>query len=499
MSQKKKEFGDFQTPLHLGREIIHLLAKFIPCPDIVVEPTSGTGNFLECAFQQWGNSSQYFGFDLNEDYIQSSSQRFADTGCVHINKQDFFSYDWKLFFAENINKQILILGNPPWVTNSALGLMGSRNLPQKSNFQRFKGFDAKTGKANFDIAEWIIIKLVETVLGKDATLAMLCKTATARKVLTYFWKNKISIGPCRVYLIDSKKDFDVAVDACLLVMDLNSSIEDKTAQVYESLSHEKPCHRFGIHNGELIANLDGYLEYKDIDGFSNYIWRSGLKHDAAKVMELKLCHGQLINGFDEVVEIEKKHVYPLLKSSDLGNGCLIPRKYVIVTQTSVGESTDIIAQKMPKTWRYLCKYAKILDNRKSSIYNERPRFSIFGIGPYSFSKWKVAISGLYKNLLFSAVPSINGKPIMFDDTCYFIPCNSREEAEFWSDTLNSEQCQRFLHSLVFFDAKRPVNIDILRRINFAKLAIRRNKIEKARNYLQFAGFHGGQQSLLVFE
>ena len=35
---------------------------------------------------------------------------------------------------------------------------------------------------------------------------------------------------------------------------------------------------------------------------------------------------------------------------------------------------------------------KILDNRKSSIYNKRPRFSIFGIGDYSFSKWKVAIS-----------------------------------------------------------------------------------------------------------
>ena len=58
---------------------------------------------------------------------------------------------------------------------------------------------------------------------------------------------------------------------------------------------------------------------------------------------------------------------------------------------------------------------------------------------------------------------------MVDDTCYFIPFDSRVQAEYWVNCLNSEECQEFLKSLIFFDAKRVVNIDILMRINLAKL------------------------------
>jgi len=85
------------------------------------------------------------------------------------------------------------------------------------------------------------------------------------------------------------------------------------------------------------------------------------------------------------------------------------------------------------------RHSKQLDNRGSSIYTKRARYSIFGVGNYSFSPAKVAISGLYKNLQFQAVGSTGGKPIMVDDTCYFIPCDSKSEAEFFTTLLNSER------------------------------------------------------------
>ena len=116
----------------------------------------------------------------------------------------------------------------------------------------------------------------------------------------------------------------------------------------------------------------------------------------------------------------------------------------------------------PKTWDYLEKHQDILAGRKSSIYKNKPRYSIFGIGEYSFSEWKVAISGLYKNLKFTAIPPVNGKPQMLDDTCYLLPCKSKTEAVFWEKLLNSKICMDFLSSLIFFDAKRPVTVDILK-------------------------------------
>ncbi len=253
-------------------------------------------------------------------------------------------------------------------------------------------------------------------------------------------------------------------------------------------------------HGELIANLEDYQLNKHLDGSCNYKWRSGIKHDAADVMEIIPVQGGYTNGLGENINIEDDFVYPLLKSSDLGNGRLIPRRYVIVTQTTVGEDTSRIRTVTPQTWAYLQAHSGYLDFRKSSIYRKRPRFSIFGIGEYSFAPWKVAISGLYKGLRFEVVAPINGKPTMVDDTCYFFPCATEDEARFWAELLNKKDCIRFLHSLVFFDAKRPVNIDVLRRVDFAELSRRHGVFDQALSYLQVAGtLEGKKQQMLVFE
>jgi hypothetical protein len=88
---------------------------------------------------------------------------------------------------------------------------------------------------------------------------------------------------------------------------------------------------------------------------------------------------------------------------------------------------------------------------------------------------------------------------MVDDTCYFIPCNSREEASFLSHQLNSEACLKFLHSLIFFDAKRPVNIDILKRIDLKKLSEINGSLNEALKYLGYAEVAHTKQLSMVFE
>ena len=67
---------------------------------------------------------------------------------------------------------------------------------------------------------------------------------------------------------------------------------------------------------------------------------------------------------------EGEYLFPLLKSSDIGNGRTIPRKSVILTQTNVKSETDNIEKNAPKLWKYLNRHSNILDNRKSSIYKK---------------------------------------------------------------------------------------------------------------------------------
>jgi hypothetical protein len=114
-------------------------------------------------------------------------------------------------------------------------------------------------------------------------------------------------------------------------------------------------------------------------------------------------------------------------------------------------------------------HAKYLGDRKSRIYRDNPRFSIFGVGPYTFAPWKVAICGLYKTLSFRLIGEIKGKPVVFDDTVYFLSFNTRQEAQTILDLLNSSVAANFLSALIFWDEKRPIKTSVLNSLDLQQL------------------------------
>lgn len=500
IKKTKIEFGDFQTPRDLAVAVTTFLLYAGISPSVIVEPTCGHGSFVLAAHNVFSKVRQIFAFDINDAYILGLRNKVHDASGVHwhVARQDFFTYNWKEFFAM-FRGEILVLGNPPWVTNAALGVLRSDNLPEKTNFQNHVGFAAKTGKANFDISEWMLIKLLESLNGRHGSLAMLCKTSTARKVLRHGWLHHFNIGRASLHLIDAALHFGVSVDACLLVVHMGESDLLSTAGIYADLSFDNKLTTFGLVGKDLVADVDEYQRLCDLDGIAYYKWRSGVKHDAASVMEFNKSGDTLVNGSGEQVRIEPTYLYPLLKSSDLANDRLIPKRSVLVTQRKPGDDTASIARIAPKTWAYLLHHAEVLDRRQSIIYQKRPQFSVFGVGDYTFSPWKVAISGLYKNCRFVVVGKHKNKPVVLDDTCYSIPCSSEEEATLMCLLLNSDITKRFLHSLVFFDAKRPVTIDVLSRIDLKRVAERLGLEREARTYFRDAAMFESQQGLLVFE
>jgi len=498
--KSKIEYGDFQTPRELAVSIISFLRNDGISPSVIVEPTCGIGNFILATIEGFPTVHQFFAFDINPDYVSVLRMRLGEAKrvCCEVKQQDFFDFDWKEFFS-SLQGEILVIGNPPWVTSAALGAIGSDNIPMKTNIQNLPGFAAKTGKANFDISEWMLIKLLESLETRRGCIAMLCKTAIARKVLRYGWTNHFKIARATIHMIDANLYFGVSVSACILIIHTGFFSQSHRAAVFSDLTFNHKITTFGLIGRELVANVEEYNNLKDLDGLSYYTWRSGVKHDAASVMEFKKNGTYFINGFGECVELEENYLYPLLKSSDLANGRLTPQRYILVTQRKPSDDTEAISKTAPKTWSYLLRNADILNRRKSSIYQKRPRFSIFGVGDYTFSPWKVAVSGFYKNFRFGVVGEYEKKPIVLDDTCYFIPCKSEKEAFFASFLLNSELVKRFLHALVFYDSKRPVTIDVLNRIDLKRVADRLGLESDARSYFRDAAFFEGRQALLVFE
>jgi len=467
----KIEYGDFQTPMYLAQQIVQLLVELGVAPQSIVEPTCGKGNLLLAALDVFTVKSA-IGIDVNAHYIQYLESQLAQKsyiGNTIIRVDDFFFVDWANVL-DSLPSPLLMLGNPPWVTNTTLSTLGSDNLPIKTNFKGLSGLSAKTGKSNFDISEWILLHLLTLSFERPFTLAMLCKTSVARKILLYAWKHNISISSAAMYRIDAQKAFGATVDACLLICDTAGNVSSQ-CHVYEDLSSQSYRTAFGYVNGALVANIAYYQKWQHLQGRSSFRWRSGVKHDAVKVMELRQVNGRSVNKLGESFDLESECLYPMLKSSEIANQHLPhPSRWMLVTQQHTGEDTSLIQHYAPKTWAYLQYYADNLDRRKSSIYKNRPRFSIFGVGDYTFSQWKVAISGLYKKLRFVAIGPYEGKPVVFDDTCYFIACQTQRLALFLAELLNSIVAQQFFEAFIFWDAKRPITVDVLKRLDLLALA-----------------------------
>lgn len=468
------EFGDFQTPRMLSATVCSLLADLGVVPASVIEPTCGLGAFLFAAADRWQSTAILSGFEINKLHLEVARNRASSRSDSHrfrLECSDFFKTDWQKELTGFL-EPILVIGNPPWVTNAHVSSLDGSNVPHKSNFQGHNGFDAITGKANFDISEWMLIKLAEALNGREAVLAMLVKTAVARKVLYHCWKSAYSLADASVFKIDATAHFNAAVDASLIVLEFRCSKMLMRANVYGQLSRAiRPVSTIGLADGAIVADLDSWERMKHLRGASPLKWRSGIKHDCSKIMELQRDGNQLRNGFGEIVDLEDDYLFPMLKTSEVAGGktgnC---KRRMVVPQRRIGESTAEIADHAPKTWAYLQSHRELLHRRRSSIYRDKPDFSIFGVGEYSFAPWKVAISGMYKSLRFATIGLCNGKPVVFDDTTNFMPCQSHAAASLLQSMLDSEPAQTFYRAFIFWDAKRPVTVELLGRLNLFALA-----------------------------
>ncbi|MCL1960969.1 MAG: hypothetical protein FWG56_04190 [Desulfovibrionaceae bacterium] len=465
------EFGDFQTPDALAVQVCRYLYALGLRPDAIVEPTCGVGAFVLAAAHAFSDAREVLGYEVNESYLDTLRGKLKTnptTSNIRLEHADFFSTDWQAKTKE-LPGRLLIIGNFPWVTNATQGAIGGKNLPEKSNFLGFNGFDAISGKSNFDISEWMLLNVLRWLSPRGGDVAMLIKTTVARKILAHAERQRQSVTEARIVRIDTKRHFGASVDACLLIVRLDpKALPSYDYTVFDSLE-DRQGRKVGHRQGLTVSDLDTFESCSFLVGQSPQKWRSGIKHDASAVMELTFCATGYENGLGEVVQLENTCLFPLLKGSDIGSNKEWRGKYVLVTQHAVGVDTSPIKVLAPKTWAYLQAHAEQLDARSSTIYAKNPRFSIFGVGDYTFKPWRIAICGLYKALKFRLVAPLDGRPMMFDDTVYYLSFDTEQEARQALAALESNRAMSLLSSLIFWDEKRPIKTGILNVLDWSRL------------------------------
>ena len=134
--------------------------------------------------------------------------------------------------------------------------------------KKLRGIDAITGRSNFDIAEYIWIKLISELSKTGATVALLCKTHVARNVLQYAEKSRLPVSGAVIRKINAMKWFGAAVDACLFILQVGSLPANYEARVFNSLESDISNKKIGFVNGRFISDIDAYNVVSFIEGKS---------------------------------------------------------------------------------------------------------------------------------------------------------------------------------------------------------------------------------------
>ncbi len=490
LNKKKKErtsnqdLGDFQTPLDFTDKICQHLQNQNCNPEILLEPTCGKGNFVISALKIFPDLKKIFCVDLQPNYewyfklniiklrLEREFQAEINFYRLNIFSSEFLDIFKKLEkYSEN---EFLVIGNPPWITNTELSKLNSFNLPKKSNFKGLKGLNVLLGKSNFDIAEFIMINLLQNLKksGLSGKFAFLLKNSVIKKLLIENYRSSLNISKNHALEMDFQKIFHINAHGSLFIANFGE-LSEHTCKKQQFLENSiNPQHSvFGWINEKFVSNIKNYKTSEWLEGNSPKIWRQGVKHDLSKVMVLKYDKkGILLNGNDEKVDIETKILYPFLKSSDLQVNVAKKSRYkLIITQHKLGADTKLLEETAPKLWKYLNQNLDKFNARKSKIYNNKPLFSIFGIGDYTFKPYKIGVSGFYKKLNFCLIKPQDDKPVILDDTSYFLFFDKLMDAFFTWVFLNFPDVKEFLSSIVFINAKRPYTKEVLMRLNYAKL------------------------------
>ena len=469
----RENFGDWQTPRGLVAEVLARLRADGGRFDRVLEPTCGRGHFLAACRDDLGSGVELLGVEIQPDHAAMARDLIGDRG--RIVTADLFRLDLARDLPWTSTGRLLVVGNPPWVTVAALGASGGAAQnpgPARTNARRARGIEALTGGSNFDLAEAVWIKLIRELHADRPTIALLCKSSVARALLRAVAADHLPIRAATFWRIDAARWFGASVEAGLLRVEIGPG--DATVDaipVYDNLDATEPATAWGLRDGLLVNDLAAYERARFAAGVGPIAWRQGVKHDATRVMELRpQPGGGWTNGLGEPVAVEFDRVYPWFKATDLARGSHPePRRAVVISQRGLGEDPRDLARTHPRLWAYLETHAAHFLARKSSIYRGRPPFALFGVGPYTFSPFKVAVSGLHKSIRFRAIGPIGGRPPLVDDTCYFLPCPTAEAACTLAAALNGPEAADLLRGLTFLDNKRPITQAVLKRLDLRAL------------------------------
>jgi SAM-dependent methyltransferase len=157
--------------------------------------------------------------------------------------------------------------------------------------------------------------------------------------------------------------------------------------------------------------------------------------------------------------VEPDLLYPLVRGRDVRRWSCTPSAYILMTQdpaTRTGLGEKLMAREYPRTYAYLQMHRSVLQSRKTQVVRhltERGAFySIFGVGEYTLSPWKVVwreVSNEVDAAVVNMADSCGApRPVVPDHTCILVACETRREAHYVCAVLNSSPARLAIRNYI---------------------------------------------------
>ena len=163
--------------------------------------------------------------------------------------------------------------------------------------------------------------------------------------------------------------------------------------------------------------------------------------------------------------IEPDLVYPLLRGRDVTRWDAEPSVHIILTQdpeTRKGIPEAVMKLRWPKTYSYLKQFEGDPKNPERGTLRGRsgfrqyfkstdPFYSIYNVGSYSVASFRVIWAGQVATAFNVSVSGSDksGRPILNDQTAYFVPFYNEGAAHYLAALLNSAPIRFFYNCLAY--------------------------------------------------
>ncbi|MCE5304016.1 MAG: SAM-dependent methyltransferase [Planctomycetaceae bacterium] len=150
--------------------------------------------------------------------------------------------------------------------------------------------------------------------------------------------------------------------------------------------------------------------------------------------------------------VEPDLVYPLLRWSDVRRYAAAPRGHLLMVQdpaSRLGLAESMMRERYPRTLAYFERFRDLLHSRAAyRRYQQRgPFYSMYNVGPYTVAPIKVVWRRMDRQINAAVVESIDDprlgrRPVVPQETCVLVACQSSDEAHFLCACLNSASIGR---------------------------------------------------------